>query len=241
MSFQYVHDPRSTEVERRLESIKKNFSDQEVKTQINSFRKPERELLNGTIKPNKNFIKAYKERQAREKVEEEHNEYLKNIDEQGFKIEKVYNDNGYHSIHDPLNLYASKGNYNKLAWKVYNDVDESQAFLKTLYYPEIRKEDYNTLISLFSEEHRKIPTTQKFQALTSLAVFSSGIAVGNLLRFKMRTSFITGFALAGLSCCLIKSFSTKRMNSRLNSKAIDIAKNYPEIKLLNIKYEKINV
>lgn len=240
MGFQYVHDPRSTEVERRLEDLKKNHSADYVKSQINSVSKPKQELLNQSIKPNNNFVKAHEERKNREEQENQHKEFLDSIDEQGYKVEKVYESEGFLRIHDPLRLYNAQDK-KKLGAKVYTDVDEQYIFLKTLYYPEIRTEDYNTLIGYFSYEHKKLPSIQKFHAVLSLGALLGGFSAGNMLKFKMRSSLVFGASLAGLAYYALHQNSVKRMNVRLNQKALPIAEKYPEIKFLNVNYAKVNV
>lgn len=239
MPHQYVHTPRATEVERKLEEIRNSTDLEYITAQINSVRPAIKETLNQNIKPNENFIKAYKARQAKELADKNAQQYLESLDEQGYRVEKVYQQPGYLKVHDPLNIYKSQDPV-KLAWKIYTDVDQSQLFLKTLYYPELRSEDYNRLVHMFSEEHKSIPRRQKFGALLSLVGAGLGYGLGKRFMFKVKTSVFTSVVLFAGIYYLVNSNSVQRLNSRLNKKSVEIARKYPEIKIENIQYTKIN-
>lgn len=239
MPHQYVHTPRATEVERKLEELRNSNDLDYISAQINSVRLPVKETLNQNVKPNENFIKAYKVRQAKEQTEKKTQEFLESVDEQGHRVEKVYQQQGFLKVHDPLNIYRTQ-DPSKLAWKVYTDVDQSQLFLKTLYYPELRSEDYNKLVHMFAEEHKHVPTRQKFGIILSLAAAGLGYSLGSRFAFKVKTSIFTSLILFAGVYNLNNNFSQKRINQRLNKKSVEIAKNYPEIQIENIQYTKIN-
>lgn len=68
MVFQYVHDPRATEVERKLNSIRESNDIRYIQNQINSvLSTPSTEIINDSIQPEKHFIDEYKKRQILEK------------------------------------------------------------------------------------------------------------------------------------------------------------------------------
>jgi hypothetical protein len=239
MPHQYVHTPRATEVERKLEELRNSNDSDYINSQINSLKPKVNESLNQNVKPNENFLKAFKERQVKELSEKKNQEFLESIDEQGHKVEKVYQQEGYLKVHDPLNIYRNQDK-TKLAWKVYTDVDQSQLFLKTLYYPELRSEDYNKLVHYFSEEHKHVPTRQKFGIILSLAASGLGYTLGTRFTFKIKTSLLTSVLMFAGVYWMYNSFTKKRTNQRLNKKAVEIAKNYPEIQIENIQFTKIN-
>lgn len=242
MVFQYVHDPQATEVERKLDEVRSSKDVSFVADTINScIAVPEKKRLPDTLEPNKDFLEAHKKRQEKLHQQKQREETLKSIDEEGFKLEKVYNEESFINFHDPLGIYRSKRNFKDLAWRVYNDVEETQSFLKTLYYPEIRSEDYNSLIGLFSNEHRKLGFKKKLNGFVALGGLGSGYVIGNMLRFKARTTvFLSLGAFAG-TFCFLNTLLTRNMNKRLNKKAVEISKKYPEIKLTNIEYGKVNI
>ena len=95
MPHQYVHTPRATEVERKLEELRNSNDLEFISAQINSIKAPVKETINQNIKPNENFIKAYKARQAKEQNEKKTQEFLESIDEQGHRVEKVYQQQGF--------------------------------------------------------------------------------------------------------------------------------------------------
>jgi hypothetical protein len=239
MPHQYVHTPRATEVERKLEELRNSTDSNYIAAQINSLTPKVKETLNQNIKPNENFIKSFKERQAKESQEKKNLEFLNTIDEQGHRVEKVYQQQGYLKVHDPISIYKSQDPV-KLAWKVYTDVEQSQIFLKTLYYPELRSEDYSKLVHLFSEEHKYVPARQKFGVLLSLAAAGLGYSLSTRFSFKVKTSLFTSLLLFSGVYWFYGVFSERTINQRLNKKAVDIAKNYPEIQIENIQYTKIN-
>ena len=239
MPHQYVHTPRATEVERKLEELRNSNDLDYINAQINSIKGPVKQTLNQNIKPNENFIKAHKLRQEKELKEKKNQEFLESIDEQGHRVEKVYLQQGYLKVHDPLNIYRAQDS-SKLAWKVYTDVDQSQLFLKTLYYPELRSEDYNKLVHIFSEEHKHVPSRQKFGIILSLAAAGLGYSLGSRFAFKVKTSIFTSVLLFAGVYWLNSSYSACRINKRLNKKSVEIAKKYPEIQIENIQFTKIN-
>jgi len=243
MVFQYVHAPRTTEVERKLEDLRSSNDKSYIENSINNvIQTPVKPELQQNIKPNKQFLEAHKQRVNNENKENQTRQFLSSIDEEGYKIEKVYDSIDFKKIHDPLFVYNSKGNYKDLAWKVFSDCDEKHTFLKTIYYPELRTEDYNNLISFFSNEHRTFPLVQKLNFAGALGVTIGGLYMSNnFLRFTMRTSLISSALFLGFSWCALNKLSVNRLNRRLNLKAQEVTRKYPEIKTTNVTYARINV
>jgi hypothetical protein len=243
MVFQYVHAPRATEVERKLQEIRSSNDKSYIENTINSvIQTPAKKVLDQNIKPNKQFMEAYKKRVKVEEKEKEKSQFLENIDEEGYKIEKVYDSNYFKMLHDPLSVYNSKGNYKDLAWKVFSDCDEKHTFLKTLYYPELRTEDYNTLIKHFSNEHSKFPVIQNCIFAGSLGFAYGGFYLSNnSLRFTMRSSLVSSALFFGFTWYALNRYAVNACNSKLNFKALEVTRKYPEIKTTSVTYARINV
>jgi len=240
MVFQYVHDPQATELERKLEETRKSNDANYIESSINQCLESPKQPLSQEIKPSEVMIKAYKERQVKQKEEEAHESFLNSIDEQGHKLKKVYLTEGFIATHDPLGLFSSKGNYEKLAWKVFRDVDDSQHYLKTLYFPKLRTDDYNTLISYFEREQRNSKLYSMRNLLLGLAG-SGALYYGVHSTLKMKTTILLSAASFYGLYSIFNCFSVKGMNNRLNRKSQEIAKNYPEIKLTNVEFGRINI
>ena len=242
MVFQYVHDPRATEVERKLNSIRESNDIRYIQNQINSvLSTPSTEVINDSIQPEKHFIDEYKKRQILEKNREQKEEFLSTVDDQGHKLEKIYNNTHFQSFHDTHRVYSGKKNYESLAWKVFTQVPENNSFLKVLYYPNIRSSDYSLLVGYFTEEHRKRNRLFNLNLILSLGVAGFGFYSAKNFNFKTKSTLLFSAFVFGAVYYGLNNQSLKRMNSRLNSKALEVAKNYSDIKLLNIHYGKVNI
>lgn len=242
MGFQYVHDPRATEVERKLDEIKKNNDSTFISDQINNITVPKpAERLKGDITPTKDFINAYNKRKVKEHEEQKNKDFLESIDDQGFKIEKLYNNPFYKKIHDPLNLQGSMQNNDKLAWKVYYNVDPTNLYLRLLYYPELRSEDYYRLIGLFKEQNYKAALLNFFKWGSTFGVAGLMYYLCNILKFKSKTKAFLTFGISFCAYSQFRKFPPKIINSRLNSKALDIAHKYPAVKTEQIIFGQVNV
>lgn len=240
-SFQYNHDPRATEVERKLNDLKKSTDREYVNSQINALVAPVvKKLIDENTSPNSHFIDAYRNRKAKEESREKYEKYLDSIDENGFKLESIYNTQEYQNIHDPLRVFSTKKNYKSLAWKVYTDVHESQVFLKTLYFPNLRSEDYGRLLGFFSDEHSKLGIKKKLNFLCSLAILGFQFQALSRAHMTPKTSALIAVVSSLGWYFGVEKLICNRMNTRLNKKAIDISKQYPELKLVNFEYCKVN-
>lgn len=240
-SFQYNHDPKATEVERKLNDLRSSTDKDFVNNQINSLVAPVvKDLIDENTRPNSHFMEAYRNRKAKEENKENFEKYLDSIDENGFKLEKIYNTEDFQRVHDPLKVFSTKKNYKSLAWKVYTDVHESQTFLKTLYYPELRSEDYGKLLGMFAEEHSKLGIKSKLNVLCSLAILVLGFKSLSTANLTPKSSAIMAVA-SSLGWYLgVEKMICNRMNVRLNKRSFEISQQYPEIKLVNFEYSKIN-
>jgi hypothetical protein len=241
MGFQYDTVPRSTEVERKLAELK-NLDTKRYNEEIKkSVQVKVKESLNLNLKPNENFIKAHKEREKQKEIEKKKEEFLNSIDEKGYKLEKIYNNQEFIKLHDPLNLYSNKKNYDDLAWKVYNDVNPDDSFLKTLYYPKLRSEDYNSLVSKFSSVHEMNGYRTKFILINSVIGGIAGYFLSSKLNFKYRTTLlITGlstYSAYSIFNCLFLKKVKRALNNFASS---EISPKYDELKFLKVTYGKIN-
>lgn len=241
MGFQYDTVPRSTEVERKLAELK-NLDTKRYNEEIKkSVEVKVKESLNLNLKPNENFIKAHKEREKQKEIEKKKEEFLNSIDEKGYKLEKIYNNQEFIKLHDPLNLYSSKKNYDDLGWKVYNDVNPDDSFLKTLYYPKLRSEDYNSLVSKFSSVHEMNGYRTKFIIINSVIGGIAGYFLSSKLNFKYKTTLlITGLSTYS-AYSIFNCFFLKKTKRALNNFASsEISPKYDELKFLKVTYGKIN-
>lgn len=243
VGVQYVTAPRATQVQRRLEEVNSTNDTTFIENTINDvIQAPVKKQLDQNIKPSKHFMEAYNKRVKVEEKEHETKQFLQNIDDEGYKIEKVYDHVDFKQTHDPLNVHRSKGSYKDLCWKVFSDCDEKHVFLKTLYYPELRTEDYNTLITDFSAEHKRLPLLKKLNFFGSFTAASLGFYVSNNhFKFTMRSTLVSSALIFGLGWYSFNQNSIDIINSNLNVKALEIARKYPEIKTANVTYERINV
>lgn len=240
MGFQYDNVPRATEVERKLQAFSENKSEYGTQQIQKVLSKPVEARLSPALAPNKDFIEAYKRRELKLNEERKKENFLNSIDEQGHKLEKVYLNKDYIQLHDPLNLYHSKQNYEDLAWKVFRDVDANNVFLKTLYYPLIRSEDYNALIAKFGEIHASSKVFNKFSLLGGVASVGAGYFVSTKLSFKARTAVLLSGLTGVAGYCIVNSIRRSISQSRLNKFAQDISSKYSDVNFTNVEFRRIN-
>jgi hypothetical protein len=189
-------------------------------------------------KPNQSFTQAYNQRVLEEEknLKEELNK--EKYDSNGNLLASYYTDENFKRIHDPLNIYKKKGNYDDLNWRVFRDVDDSNIFLKVLYFPKITYEDYNSLLVLYRNQNVNYNNRKR---LTNLSILGAGLA-GWVLSYRMRFKFV-GFLLTTSGLFFGTKFILDRINSNsfknsLNSSAILIANKYPAIKFSTISHVK---
>lgn len=238
---QYVSAPRATEVERRLEELKNQPQDI-VRSEFDKIlKKPVKETLSPNLKPNQEFINAFNKRKAEEDQNKQKDEFLDSIDNQGYKLEKIYLNKHYQKIHDPLQLYAHYENYDDLAWKVYQDIDDNNTYLKALYYPNLRTEDYHDLISRFSESYKYTGFNNRFAFLVGVGSGIGGFLLSNKFRLTARSTIFSTLALSFTGFYLYNENAKKTLRSRLNSYALEkVIPKYPEIKITQLQYKSLN-
>lgn len=239
MVFQYVKEGPKTGLEKKYDQVKTANSNVEPNiSQLDESRN--NQALDLNLKPNKYFLEAHKARNLEEMKKQEKENYLQSIDEEGNRIQKIYNTDGFKAVHDPLNLWT-KMSPTKLAWKVFYDVEDRDVFLKTLYYPNLKSDDYSNLTSKFSEEYSSLLTKRKLSFFTSLILGSAGLGVCYRFSLKSRTSaFIFLFAF-GASFYQLNSMLKSGMKNRLNNYARGVAQSYDEIKYSTVEYGKVNI
>jgi len=135
-------------------------------------------------------------------------------------------------------VFEKKANYEDLAWKVYNDVDDKDIYLKTLYYPKLTSDDLHSLFDRFEEQLKSYNNTVRISYLVSAGSVLGTWSLAYFYRFKFSSflfsTFVSFFAVHyGLT-----SFYSNKMKSSLNFYAHDIAKKYPEIKYSSVQYAK---
>jgi hypothetical protein len=137
-----------------------------------------------------------------------------------------------------LDIFEKKGNYQDLAWKVYGEVEDSNVYLKTLYYPKLTSNDVHFLFDKFEEEYKSLSNKKRFAYIASLGSLFGTWALAYTYKFKFY-SFLATSALAYVATkyTLDKS-AHSRMGHNLNNVAEGIAKKYPEIKYSRVQYVK---
>ena len=133
-------------------------------------------------------------------------------------------------------VYAKKGNYQDLAWKVFFDVEDQNIFLKTLYYPRLAINDYYILNHFFEEQYKKTATRTRINYGLSLASVLGTWSIAYSMKFK-RSSFISLTLLTAFATFKgLEYMGTNSLQRKLNAKACDVSRNYPEIKFSNVVY-----
>lgn len=241
MGFQYDNIPRSTEIERKIEELKTIPGDFYKNEFSKATEVKAKESLNIYIKPNKFFIEAHNKREEQKSIEKKKDEFLNSIDNQGFKIEKIYNEKGFQTLHDPLAVYSSKGNYDDLAWKVFQDVHSDDTYLRALYYPELRSEDYNSLLTKFRDVHSSNGYKNKFKIISSVGGIIGGFLLSSKLNLKYKTSIGLSLASGYLGYSIFNCMFQKNAKKTLNSYAsINILSKYPELKFTSVSHGQVN-
>lgn len=240
---QYVSAPRVTEVERKLKEIE-DCSKDTLKNVIDNFSKKrgdsDSQLLDLNLQPNNYFISEHKKRKEKEEQLKSLNKNALELDENGYKLENIYYNNSYKRLHDPLNLYASTNNYKSLSWKVYTDVNDSDVFLKTLYYPNLRSDDYNSLISKFTDVYRYNTIFKKmgivFGGVSAALFYNASV---KKFTFTGKTTIVLSGVIGYTVYCIMTMQLSLIIKKTLNNYARhSIAENYPELKITKVEYLK---
>lgn len=247
MVHQYTKEERVTAVQKKYFDNRQKANqkdghspDQEYINAVHSLqlKKLDEEPVRESMKPNHRFVNSYNVRELtniRNKLREQ---ALEHYDESGFRLARIWDNYTFRTTHDPLGIYKKKGNYEDLAWKVFRNLDEKNLYLKTLYYPRLRREDYINLLNLYNE---KSANYNRLKWLSyGLVIGTSGFAWGLALRNNLRFSsfvLLTGGSFVGLKW-LVDRYLLNNLNNNLNRASIQYTNKYPEIKYLTVEYVK---
>lgn len=238
MVFQYEKEGPKTALEKKYDLTKSINSEIESEFDL-KVSKQNNDRLSLDLKPNKYFIEEFKKRRVEEKNQLEKQNFLNTVDDSGNKLVNIYNTNDYKNIHDPLNLWAQSSD--KLGWKVFNNVDDKDIYLRTLYYPFLRTDDYAILVSRFSEEYSSFLYKRRFSFFVSLFAGMFGLATCYRFNFKSRNSIPMFLVLFGSTFYGFSNLLSIRMRSKLNKFAKEIADKYIEIKYTQVEYGNVNI
>ena len=125
-----------------------------------------------------------------------------------------------------------------MAWKVYNEVDDSQVYLKVLYYPKLTSDDLHNLLDRFEDEYRSLNHKNRVSYLLSAGSALGTWALAYRYRFKFTTFLLTTAVAFAATKYTLNQFAQSRMTSNLNSSAQSIANNYPQIKFSRVEYTR---
>jgi hypothetical protein len=190
------------------------------------------------LNPNQRFIDSFNQRVINERKSQEQKELLSEFDSNGNRLACVWKNKSFVQTYDSIGLFAKKGNYEELAWKVFRDLEDNNIFMKVLYFPRLRKEDYLDLIHYYNDNTTKYRRNKilSYSLVLGSAALSWSLAYRNNFKF---TSFVllTGGSFFGIKY-LVDRYLLNSLNSNLNKLSIPIAEKYPEIKYLSIEYVK---
>ncbi len=125
-----------------------------------------------------------------------------------------------------------------MAWKVFTEVDDSNIYLKTLYYPNLSSSDMHNLLDRFEEEYKTFSNRSRFAYVASFGSLFGTWALAYKYRFKF-TSFLGATSIAYVATkWTLDQFSASRMSKNLNTFASIVAVKYPEIKFSRVEYTK---
>lgn len=123
-----------------------------------------------------------------------------------------------------------------MAWKVFNDVEDKDLFMKTIYYPKLTEEDLHILMDKFQEQFKKLNNRNRLSYVLSLGSFVGGWALAYRYRFTFGTFILTSiFSFVGAKLALDRYFNNNMIRN-LNNYAETIAVKYPEIKYSKVEF-----
>jgi hypothetical protein len=125
-----------------------------------------------------------------------------------------------------------------LAWKVFNDVDDKEVYMKTLYYPKITSDDLHSLMDKFEEQLKVYNNKIRVSYLLSAGSVLGTWSLAYLYRFKFSSFLVSTVASFFAVHYGLSSLYSKSMKNSLNSYAQDVAKKYPQIKYSTVEYTK---
>jgi len=125
-----------------------------------------------------------------------------------------------------------------LAWKVFNDVDDKEVYLKTLYYPKLTSDDLHALIDNFEEQFKVYNNKVRFSYILSAGSVLGTWSLAYSYRFKFSTFVVSTIASFLIAHTSLSHLHSKSMKNSLNFYAQEVAKKYPQIKYSSVEYIK---
>lgn len=240
MVYQYDAEPRVTAVQLKYKEYKQNQS----KNNEGEFEKTIKQLEKTSdhksplheFNPNSRFKEAFNLNKQKDQEINVVKEIESEFDSNGNRLACVWKNSTFAATYDPLSIYYKKGNYEDLAWKIHRDLEDTNIFMKVLYYPKLIKEDYINLINIYEEKssHYRRQNALSNGLVFGAAALSWGLAYRRNFKFASFV-FLTGATFIGLKYVLSR-YLLNSLNDNLNNKSKSIAEKYPEIKYLSIEY-----
>lgn len=115
--------------------------------------------------------------------------------------------------------------------------------MKVLYFPLITREDYDRLISKFSEEYSSYTTRSRFSYIVAIGATLSSWALAYRYRFKFGSFVALTVGTFALTQCSMGCYYNSLMRNNCNLFARRIASSYPSVKYLKVDYtesDKLN-
>lgn len=244
---QYVsEDERITGLQRKYNEYKTRIDSNTTKNNQELFEtnlkfleeKNKNKPVTIEMNPNQKFIESYNQRVIKERNENATNEILSEYDSSGNRLACVWKNRSFVQTYDPIGLFAKKGNYESLAWKVFRDLEDNNIFMKVLYFPKLTRDDYLSLIRIYDENttnYRRMKNLS-YGLVLGTAAFSWTLAYRNNFKFA-NFVLLTGGSFFAIKY-LLDRYLLNSLNRTLNNKSIPFAERYPEIKYLSIEYVK---
>lgn len=257
MSFANELEEKSTPFEKKyyqfLDEVKDPIKRENIAQEILNKERIEISKPNfyQGLNPHEGFVKSYNERLEKKKVTEIREKSKELYNEDGKRFARPWDYSGYTSIHDPIGkfillyniiyisgVFEKKGNYQDLAWKVFNDVDDKEVYLKTLYYPKLTSDDLHKLMDKFEEQFKAYNNKVRFSYLISAGSLLGTWSLAYLYRFKFSTFVVSTLASFLAVQFSLSHFHSKSMKNSLNYYAQEVAEKYPQIKYSSVEYIK---
>ena len=243
MVYQYDPSARKTNIQTKLQEYKDNMSSVSDNN-IENFDKTIKYLENKNkessdnwkFNPNSHFVESFNLRKQQENAINLKNEIETDFDSNGNRLANLWKNSSFITTYDPLGIYSKKGNYEDLAWKVHRDLEDTNIFMKVLYYPKLIKEDYIILLDIYKEKesfYRKLKHISNGLVFGAV-LFSWGLSYRRNFKF---TSFV--LLTGGTFFCLkslMDKYLLKSLIDNLNQKSKSYAEKYPEIKYLSVEF-----
>jgi hypothetical protein len=244
MAHQYVHDEKASSLEIQYNEFLDVVNDPIERTEvINKILKgnhpevEERGHLLESLNPNEQFVKSYNERTYKETQNNTRKKRIEDYNEDGKRYAKFWETCGFKRIHDPLKIYEKKGNYEDLAWRVHQEVEDYNIFLKVLYFPRITWDDYQELLDVYEDSYRSFNNKKRFLVYPAAAgALISAWAFSYAKRLKFSSFLGLSIGSFFLAHCGLSNYYNKSMKNQLNAYADSIAKKYPEIKYSRLHF-----